>query len=44
MYGRGFDRGMDVVIKKERDRMRSIHLQNLSTIKNGDGHYALKHR
>ena len=44
MYGKGFERGMDVVIEKERQRIMKIHQMNLSSIKNSDGYYSLKQR
>jgi hypothetical protein len=44
MYGIGFERGMDVVIEKERQRRMKIHQMNLNSIRNSDGHYSLKQR
>lgn len=44
MYGRGFERGLDIVIEKERQRKMKIHQMNLHSIRNSDGYYSLKQR
>jgi hypothetical protein len=43
MYGRGFERGVDYLVKIEWERSMRIHKKNLSKIRNSDGYYLLRH-